>query len=319
MPLTFKPKYKRKHLRKPALIFSAIVLCAIAAGAYWYVFVLGAPQLDAPAIEEVEGLNFQVKSFYSEAMGQQRRYGVILPPGYEKHLKHRYPVIFLLHGGHGDERDYYEKAAITTTLKNLYRDKKLPAALIIMPDGNDNRGTSPFWDSDYFDGEHGKVATYIGLDLVKEVKQQFRTIEDSHYWAMGGLSSGAWGAFNIGFRHLERFTIFFSHTGYFIDNSGPQNSPQIFAEQIPVTERKRIRVYLDAGEADEKYLDATRDFHKVLDGLGIYNEFYVFPGGHGIVGQDVGWNYWRTHLADSLSFVGRQFHYVQEQKNHRHF
>lgn len=317
MPLSFKPK--RKQPRKPALILSAVVLSAIAAGSYFYVFVLGAPQLDAPPAEEVAGINFQVKSFYSEAMGQQRRYGIILPPGYEKHPKRRYPVIFLLHGGHGDERDYYEKAGITTTLKDLYRDKKLPAALIIMPDGNDNRGSSPFWDSDYFDGANGKVSTYIGVDLVKEVKQQYRTIEDSHYWAMGGLSSGAWGAYNIGLRHLNRFTIFFSHTGYFVDKSGTENSPQDFVEQIPQTERKRIRAYLDAGEADEKYLDTTRDFHQVLDRLGIYNEFYVFPGGHGIVGQNVGWNYWRQHLADSLSFVGRQLRHVQEQKKHQHF
>lgn len=318
MPLTFKPKIKRKRFQT-AVFSLSIVLGAIAAGAYWYVFVLGAPQLDAPPVEEAAGLKFQVKSFYSESMGEQRRYGVILPPGYEKHPNRRYPVIFLLHGGHGDERDYYEKAAITSTLKQLYTEKKLPAALIITPDGNDDRGTSPFWDSDYFDGEHGKVSTYIGVDLVKEVKQEFRTIEDSHYWAMGGLSSGGWGAYNIGLRHLERFTIFFSHTGYFIDNSGNQNSPQSFVEQIPPPDRKRIRAYLDAGEADEKYLDATRDFHIALSNLEIYNEFYVFPGGHGIVGQNVGWNYWRTHLADSLSFVGRQFHSVQTQKKHRHF
>jgi hypothetical protein len=30
-------------------------------------------------------------------------------------------------------------------------------------------------------------------------------------------------------------------------------------------------------------------------------------GGHGIVGPDVGWNYWHKHLADSLSYVGKQF------------
>lgn len=301
------------------MILSAIVLSAVAAGAYWYVFIAGAPQLDTPAIEEVAGLNFQVKRFYSSAMGEQRKYGVILPPGYDKHPTRHYPVIFLLHGGHGDERDYYIKAGITPTLKQLYQEKKLPAALIIMPDGNDKRGTSPLWDSEYFDGLNGNVATSIAVDLVQEVKEQFRTIEDSHYWAMGGLSSGAWGAFNIGLRHLDKFTIFFSHTGYFIDNSGAANSPQIFAEEIPQTERSRIRVYLDAGEGDEKYLDATRDFHNVLDRLGIHNELHVFPGGHGIVGQDVGWNYWRKHLIDSLDFVGRQFKHVHTQKKHQHF
>jgi enterochelin esterase-like enzyme len=317
MPLTFKPQ--RKSVRKRVLILSTIALSTIAAGAYWYVFIAGAPQLDTPPVEEVAGLNFQVKSFYSNAMGEQRRYGVILPPGYEKHPERRYPVIFLLHGGHGDEQDYYTKAGITATLKKLYQDEKLPAALIIMPDGNDKRGTTPFWDSEYFDGENGNVATYIAVDLVQEVKGQFRTIEDSHYWAMGGLSSGAWGAFNIGLRHLDKFTIFFSHTGYFIDKSGTQNSPQIFIEDIPQSERQRIRAYLDAGEGDEKYLDATRDFHNVLDRLGIYNELHVFRGGHGIVGQDVGWNYWRKHLADSLSFVGQQFRHVHTQKKHEHF
>ncbi|WNZ47033.1 alpha/beta hydrolase-fold protein [Leptolyngbya boryana CZ1] len=317
MPLTFKPK--RKKNRISAVMISAIALLILAAVGYWYVFIAGAPQLDTPPPEEVAGINFQVKSFYSNAMAEQRQYGVVLPPGYEKHPKRRYPVIFLLHGGHGDERDYYIKAGITATLKNLYQKKLLPAALLIMPDGNDQRGTSPFWDSDYFDGANGKVATYIAEDLVKEVKAQFRTIEDSHYWAMGGLSSGAWGAFNIGLRHLDKFTIFFSHTGYFIDKSGAENSPQLFVTQISQAERRRIRAYLDAGEGDEKYLDATRDFHKVLDRLGIYNEFCVFPGGHGIVGQDVGWNYWRKHLTDSLSFVGRQFQHIHTQKKHQHF
>jgi enterochelin esterase-like enzyme len=317
MPLTFKPK--RKRFRRIGWIVGAIALSAIAAVGYWYVFVAGAPQLDTPPVEEVAGLNFKVNSFYSQAMGEQRRYGVILPPGYEKHPNRRYPVIFLLHGGHGDEEDYYNKAGITATLKKLYQDKKLPAALIITPDGNDKRGTTPFWDSEYFDGVNGDVATYIAVDLVKEVKTQFRTIDDSHYWAMGGLSSGAWGAFNIGLRHLDKFTIFFSHTGYFIDKSGAQNSPQLFITEISKSDRARIRAYLDAGEGDEKYLESTRDFYTVLKQLGIQSELHVFPGGHGIVGQDVGWNYWRKHLKDSLSFVGRQFKQVHTQKRHEHF
>lgn len=150
--------------------------------------------------------------------------------------------------------------------------------MIITPDGNDKRGTSPFWDTNYYDGENGKVATLIGVELVQEVKRHYRTISDPNYWAMGGLSSGAWGAFNIGLRYLHRFHIFFSHTGYFIDNSGDRNSPQVFIQDIPDEQQKKIRAYLDAGEGDEKYLDTTREFHNVLDRLGIFNEFYVFPG-----------------------------------------
>lgn len=35
-------------------------------------------------------------------MGQTRTYGLVLPPGYQLQPHKSYPVIFLLHGGHGD-------------------------------------------------------------------------------------------------------------------------------------------------------------------------------------------------------------------------
>lgn len=49
-------------------------------------------------------------------MNSERTYGLILPPGYAKNPKQRYPVIFLLHGGHGDGRAYQDKAAVTSLL-----------------------------------------------------------------------------------------------------------------------------------------------------------------------------------------------------------
>jgi predicted peptidase len=103
---------RRKLKRKPILIVSTIALSSITAIGYWYVFIAGAPQLDAPQVEEVQGLKFQVKSFYSPAMGETRKYGVILPPGYEKHPHRRYPVIFLLHGGHGDKTITKKRASL---------------------------------------------------------------------------------------------------------------------------------------------------------------------------------------------------------------
>ncbi|WP_236738853.1 hypothetical protein [Chroogloeocystis siderophila] len=63
-------------------------------------------------------------------------------------------------------------------------------------------------------------------------------------------SIGGWGAFNIGLRHLNNFT---------------------------------------------------------LNRLGIANVFYTFPGGHGLSGADIGWNYFHKHLYDSLAYVGMQF------------
>ncbi len=292
---------------KTILLTSALLLAAVAGAGYWYVFIAGAPQIDAPTAEKRTGLDFDVKTFFSDAMGSDREYGVVLPPGYNRNPKKQYPVIVLLHGGHGSARDYEDKAKLTSVLHDLYQQRRLPPAIVITPDGSDLRGSSPLFDPDYFDGPNGQIATLIGTDLVQEIKSQYRTLKQPQFWAIGGLSSGGWGAFNIGLRHVDQFHILFSHTGYFTSPSGAENSPKAFVEEIPVSVRKQLRIYLDAGESDARFLDATQDFHQTLNRLGIPNEFHIYPGGHGIAGQDVGWNYWHKHLADSLSFVGKQF------------
>ena len=292
---------------KKILLVSVGTLAILLGSGYWYVFIAGAPQLDPPQVEKNTGLTFQLKTYHSAAMGENRTYGLILPPGYAENPNQRYPVIFLLHGGHGDARAWEDKAAVTSVLHDLYQSHKLPPSIVVTPDGNDRRGTSPFWDSQYYDGPNGKVGTLIGSELVQLVKSRYRTLAQPQFWAMGGQSSGGWGAFNIGLRHWDNFNILFSSSGYFTDASGPQNSPQHIVQTLPPQALRRLRVYLDAGENDREFLDSTTTFHQLLDRLGVANEFHVFPGGHGIVGADSGWNYWHKHLADELTYVGQQF------------
>lgn len=294
------------HL-KPILIGATTAVLSVMGVGSWYVFIAGAPQLDPPAAEVNTNLTFKVESVMSRSLGQLRKYGVVLPPGYDSKQKTAYPVIILLHGGHGTERDYEDKARLTSVLHDLYSQKKLPPSIVITPDGNDLRGSSALWDPQYIDGKHGKVATFLGQELVHIVQSRYHTLKDPQFWAIGGLSSGGWGALNIGLHYPQQFRTLFSHTGYFVDKSGPNNSPQKFIQTLPEDLRSQLKIYLDAGESDHKYLEATRSFHETLDQLGINNTFNVFPGGHGIVGPDVGWNYWHKHLMDSLSFVGQQF------------
>lgn len=274
---------------------------------YWYVFAEGAPQFDPPAIVQSKDLKFQVQTFDSKAMGAPRHYGIILPPDYDKQPERHYPVIFLLHGGHDDERAFYDKYAITSVLEQLYRSSQLPPSILVSPDGSDNRGSSPFWDPQYYDGPNGNIGTLIGSELPQVIKSRYRTLDDPKFWAMGGVSSGGWGAYNIGLRHLNNFNILFSHSGYFTDSSGAANSPNQFIQQLPKTELKAIRAYLDAGQSDPNLLASTQQFHQTLESLGAASEFHSFPGGHGLTGADYGWNYFHKHLVDSLDYVGRQF------------
>ncbi len=279
-----------------------------------YGYAAGVSPLDPPQIEQDPiHLTFEVKTFESPAMGTQRRYGLVLPPGYNQNPQQRYPVVVLLHGGHGNERDYQDKADLTSVLHDLYRNRTLPPAIVITPDGNDKRGTSPFRDPQYYDGKHGKVATLIGSDLVQEIKSHYRTLDGPQFWAIGGLSSGGWGALNIGLRYTDQFSLFFSHSGYFIDPNDDANSPLHLVAQLPRQTQARLRIYLDAGAHDKHFLRSTREFHQVLNQLKIANQFNEFAGGHGVTGPDSGWHYWHKHLTDSLSYVGAQFgHPVKE-------
>jgi enterochelin esterase-like enzyme len=242
------------------------------------------------------------QSYASALLGEQRRYEVALPPGYGEHPERRYPVIVLLHGGSGDQSDWFNphKGDALATLERLYRQGELPPSIVVAPDGNDRRGRSRFWDPQYFDGPNGPMAAALGDELVKVIQRRYRTLPAPRYWALGGLSSGAWGALNIGLKWPGHFSILFSHSGYVLDASGPANSPLVTVPTLPAARLRALRVYLDSGSDDARHRQESARFHALLDQLGVENVFHVFPGSHS-------WRYWREHLADSLRFVGAQW------------
>lgn len=132
------------------------------------------------------------------------------------------------------------------------------------------------------------------------VSSRYRTLPNPNFWAIGGLSSGGWGAVNVGLHHPNHFSILFSHSGYFVDDSGPQNSPMNYIKTLSPLGRKQLRLYLDTGTGDSFFLKQNQKFEALLNQLQIKNQFNQFPGNHS-------WRYWRQHLADSLAFVGEQF------------
>jgi enterochelin esterase-like enzyme len=295
-------------MKRVFTVLVGLLAVLLLGGSYW-VFGLGAAQPDGP-VSTASDHNFETVTYDSVLLHQKRTFALYLPPSYGQEPGRRYPTVYLLHGGHGKASDWFLKASAIDIIDRLYRDHKLPESVIIAPDGNDRRGSSPFFDPDYVNGPNGPILKALGEELVQVVDKSYRTLPDRRFRALGGLSSGGWGAMNIGLHYPQTFSVLFSHSGYFTYRgtaSHPANSPTSLVTHLPQAQLKTLAFYMDAGTEDGEYHEATQQFANQLQHLGVKVVMNTFPGGHGIVGKDVGWNYWHTHLADSLSFVGLQF------------
>ena len=73
---------------------------------------------------KIDSLNYS-----SSTVGTQRKVLVYTPPGYDK--KKKYPVLYLLHGIGGDEKEWLREGTPQIILDNLYADKKVEPMIVV--------------------------------------------------------------------------------------------------------------------------------------------------------------------------------------------
>ncbi len=239
--------------------------------------------------------------------GIEKEVKVYLPKGYSENGDERFPVFYLLHGFPGSNSDWLINAHLQNTLDELIDTNKLPPILVVLPDGN-----GPIiHDSEYINATKIKQPTenFI-LEVVKEVDERFKTLNKRESRVIGGLSTGAYGAMNIGFHHNDIFGIIISHSGYFINNEGVTknllskdeiqkgyNNPLDYLQNISLNPKSYI--YLDIGEKDNKsYVEENIKMDEILSQKGIEHEFQITQGWHD-------WEVWKKNILFSLEFLGK--------------
>ena len=75
------------------------------------------------------------KWYDSELLGLNRRLTVYTPYGYET-SKAKYPVLYLLHGGGGDEEAWTSMGRAAQILDNLIEKGLAEPMIVVMPNGN---------------------------------------------------------------------------------------------------------------------------------------------------------------------------------------
>lgn len=243
-----------------------------------------------------------VRSFHSQAMGEDRPYAIYLPPSYGRDSRRRFPVVYLLHGDPGSYRDWLN-LGITRLLDAGIASGSLPPLIAVMPDGNGKVNAASQW-ADAWDGRD-QVEDSV-LELAAVVDRQYRTLPGPRHRVVAGLSEGGFGAANLASRHPDLFGVAVSLSGYFtaqgpVFGSNPAyqraNSP---AAVVGVSAAaRRVYYFLAVGRQDTRYRNDAQAFARELDRLAVRHQLVLLSGGH-----DGG--VWTTGLVLALEQVRAQ-------------
>jgi enterochelin esterase family protein len=142
-----------------------------------------------------------------------RRVAVWLPPSYGRAVTRHYPVIYWLAGFSGTGESLFQGRAwqpgLGERLDRLVETGAMGEVIVVAPDGFTRWGGSQYLDSPV----HGGHATHLVRELVPEIDRRFRTFANRDARAIGGASSGGFGALVHAMRHPEVFAAVASHAG----------------------------------------------------------------------------------------------------------
>lgn len=211
--------------------------------------------------------------YYSATVGVNRRALVYTPPGYNPSEK--YPVLYLLHGIGGDEKEWFRHGQPHVIWDNLYADGELKPMIVVMPNGRaikDDRATGNIMAPDKVEG-FAVFEKDLLNDLIPFVENNYPVISDRNSRAIAGLSMGGGQALNFGLGHTDRF----AWIGGFSSAPNTRKPEQLIKNPQEAGRLKLL--WISCGESDGLFF-ISKNTHDYLEKLNIPHVFYVEPGGH---------------------------------------
>jgi len=247
-------------------------------------------------LQQVPHGTTQIRTYYSTLQKTNRKVYVYTPPQYDANPKQKFPVLYLRHGGGGNETSWYNEGCAGIILENLIAQGKAKPMLIVMTNGNIEAGTA---------GAYSKegikiVSDELFNDVIPLVEQNYRVYTDEANRAVAGLSMGGGQSFYIGLQNTDKFDwLGVFSTGIF---GGIPNTSFDAEKEIPgiLTNssffNKNLKFfYLTVGEQDSRVEPTTQLINKFKQSQ-LNVEFKTYPGTHE-------WQVWRLSLRDFFTKV----------------
>lgn len=211
--------------------------------------------------------------YFSSTVGATRKALIYTPPGYKANKK--YPVLYLLHGIGGDEKEWFVQGKPHVILDNLYANHKIEPMIVVLPNGRamkDDRATGNIM-------EGPKVQAFATFekdllnDLIPYIEKNFPVLKNQENRALAGLSMGGGQSLNFGLGNLDTF----AWVGGF--SSAPNT--KVPTELVPDVEKakKQLKLlWISCGDRDGLITFSKRT-HDFMAANKVTHVYQVIPGG----------------------------------------
>ena len=254
-----------------------------------YMSVLLVPgELTENYFEATQHGNLNKVWYDSPTIGLKRRMFVYTPYGYDTSNKD-YPVLYLLHGGGGDEDAWSTMGRARQILDNLIEKGLAVPMICVMPNGNPGQQAAPtlMLEQKTFDRNDPNNTNLYVKSLVNDVtpyiEKHYRAIPDRSARAISGLSMGG--------GHTTAASIAFPGTFDYILplSAGMSGDAATIDPQLQKVKAAGYKLYwIGCGNADFTFA-SNQNLDAALTRNGMEHTFFITEGGHT-------WANWRVYL-----------------------
>lgn len=251
----------------------AVLLCSVFYAIGQDIVEHSKPGFDTERASVLHG-KIEAISYPSKTVGTSRKATIYTPPNFSKTKK--YPVLYLLHGIGGDEKEWLNGGNPQVILDNLYADGKAEPMIIVMPNGRamkDDRAVGNIMEKEKVEA----FATFeqdLLQDLIPYIEKTYPVYTDREHRAIAGLSMGGGQSLNFGLGNLDKF----AWVGGF--SSAPNTKAPAALVPDPKKAEQMLKLLWISCGASDGLLSFSKRTHEYLTENKVPHIYYVEPGVH---------------------------------------
>jgi enterochelin esterase-like enzyme len=217
-----------------------------------------------------------------------RRMFVYTPYGYNTSGQ-KYPVLYLLHGGGGDEDAWSTMGRACQILDNLIEKKLAVPMICVMPNGNPGQAAArtlmiPEKTIDRNDPNSANLyVNSLVKDIIPYIEKNYRVIADPDHRAISGLSMG-------GGHTLSASNLYPGTFSYILPLSMGVGANQTDIDKnLQGVKNAGYKLYWVGVGREDFVWQSAQNLDAALTRNGLEHTFFVTDGGHT-------WSNWRIYL-----------------------